>query len=246
MLLDLCESSYLDVLRKIHMRTFSCYLEIGARSGRSLSLSRSPSIAIDPYFKIEEELMKEKQRLSLFQCTSDVFFEQHGAFLEQAPIEVAFVDGMHLFEYVLRDISNTANYTASSSVILVHDVLPTTFGMATRKYEAITPGAPWTGDVWKVIPILARFVPREDIVLIPAKPTGLLALFNLSKKESFEVFSSIELLISEWRDCDLSTFGPEEVYESATLCSSDCFLERVKDEEIGSICSNLKHSWVSP
>lgn len=246
MLLNPYEPSYLDVLRKLHMRTFSCYLEIGARSGRSLLLSRSPSIAIDPYFKIQEEVMGVKQKLSLFQCTSDVFFEQHSASLEQDLIEIAFVDGMHLFEYALRDITNIANYTASSSVILVHDILPRTFEMATRNHKAITPGAPWTGDVWKVIPILARYIPRNDIFLIPAKPTGLLALFNLSKEMSLEIFSSMEILGAEWRDCDLSTFGPEEVYESATICSSDSFLERVKVEKLGCIRSDLKHSWVSP
>ena len=37
---------------------------------------------------------------------------------------VAFIDGMHLAEYALRDVINTERYCHAASVIVVDDVLP--------------------------------------------------------------------------------------------------------------------------
>jgi hypothetical protein len=41
-----------------------------------------------------------------------------------------------------------------------------------------TPGA-WTGDVWKVLPILKKFRPDLKVALFDCPPTGLVACTNL-------------------------------------------------------------------
>ena len=61
-----------EFLRKLHEayqpRT---YFEIGINDGRSLTLSRVPTIAVDPAFKVVKELRCD---LHMVKATSDDFF----------------------------------------------------------------------------------------------------------------------------------------------------------------------------
>ena len=43
-------------------------------------------------------------------------------------IDLAFLDGQHLFEYVLRDFMNTEAVCEENSFILLHDCSPSTRG----------------------------------------------------------------------------------------------------------------------
>jgi hypothetical protein len=49
------------------------YVAIGVRAGRSLALSASPSIGIDPDLDLTREL---SDRVALFEETSDAYFER--------------------------------------------------------------------------------------------------------------------------------------------------------------------------
>lgn len=245
MLIPAADRHYLEVLTKLHERTFERYLEIGSRSGRSLALSRSPSIAIDPFFDLRHEIVGDKAQVHLFQCKSDDFFRQQAALLKEVPIDASFIDGMHLFEFALRDTANVARFAARRSLILLHDVLPGTFEMATRDQRKVAPGDPWTGDVWKLIPILSRFLPRKDLVIVPAQPTGFLAIFNAPPDLADRLLSAAPALFAEWETVELATFGPEGVYDACTLLSAEEMLLRVAAEAIGCIEPVRERAWVS-
>ncbi len=102
------------------------YLEIGVDTGLSLELSRVPSIGIDPKFQVRTEIRTD---VALVRATSDRFFARRdplkyvrgtrnpwrnlrhdrpllGRLVGRPTIDFAFIDGMHLFEYVLRDFMN--------------------------------------------------------------------------------------------------------------------------------------------
>ncbi|HEY8454478.1 MAG TPA: class I SAM-dependent methyltransferase [Actinopolymorphaceae bacterium] len=149
------------------------YLEIGVNDGRSLRLSRAATIAVDPAFKVVQEL---NCNLQLVRATSDDFFarEDPMAHFRGCPVDMAFIDGMHLFEYVLRDFINTERYADWSSVIVFDDQLPRNVDEAARDRHT---GA-WTGDVYKIIPVLQRYRPDLQLAVMNTRPTGVMVVFG--------------------------------------------------------------------
>jgi len=96
---------YLDFLARFHERLSPrTYLEIGVQQGRSLALSRCTSIGIDPSSVVTKQLHALS---SLIASTSDEYFEglarDESAPFGALPIDFAFIDGMHHFEFALRD-----------------------------------------------------------------------------------------------------------------------------------------------
>ena len=61
----------LDILEK---NVFDWYLEVGCRSGRIFGNSRGKTIAVDPYFQVQSNVINVKPELHVFQKTSDDFF----------------------------------------------------------------------------------------------------------------------------------------------------------------------------
>ena len=107
---------YQDCLRIIHqtMRP-EAYLEIGTLNGDTLALAKCAAIAIDPCFQVNQAIMGQKSSLFMFQTTSDEFFRSNRASaILGRPLDMAFLDGMHLFEYLLRDFSNTERCCATN------------------------------------------------------------------------------------------------------------------------------------
>jgi hypothetical protein len=160
------------------------YFEIGTQNGVSLSMMPCDSIAIDPSFKIDRPIMGGKRVCMLFQMTSDRFFAKYNPReLLQGPVDVAFLDGMHRFEYLLRDFSNIERHCKRNSVICLHDCLPPTLEMTVREDRGSSLSTKyrgyWTGDVWKVVPILKKARRDLKIVFIDCPPTGLVICTNL-------------------------------------------------------------------
>ena len=66
---------YYDFLKALHEQTlFDWYLEIGCRAGRTIAPVRSKTIAVDPFFQAEINIIGAKPALHVFQATSDDFF----------------------------------------------------------------------------------------------------------------------------------------------------------------------------
>jgi hypothetical protein len=164
---------YIDFLQSLHEALSPrTYLEIGIRSGRSLSLSRCPSVGIDPDFEISHELQAD---VALEQCTSDAYFASLGDSrpFGELPIDLAFIDGLHLVEYVVRDFLNVERFSEWSTVVVVDDIYPRNVDEAARTRHTDA----WTGDVFK-FPYLLE-TQRKDLVLVrvDTQPTGLLLVF---------------------------------------------------------------------
>jgi hypothetical protein len=167
--------NYLSFIAALHDRLQPrSYLEIGVRSGESLSLSRCESIGIDPNFEVREEL---QARTSLLRTTSDEYFESLGAGspFNGMPIDLAFIDGMHLLEFVVKDFANVERYSEWSTVVVVDDVLPRSTDEAARDRHT----REWTGDVFKVSDVLLSVRPDLSLVLVDTQPTGLLLVHGL-------------------------------------------------------------------
>jgi hypothetical protein len=132
---------YLEFLRSLHERLAPpTYLEIGIRHGDSLALANCPSVGIDPEFELQVQLRGDA---TLFRETSDEYFDRDAplAPFGGEPIALAFIDGMHLAEFVVRDLANVERNADWSSVVVFDDILPRSADEAARGRRTRA----WTG-----------------------------------------------------------------------------------------------------
>ncbi len=173
---------YLAFLEEMHISIDpDWYLEIGTQTGASLLKSSANSISVDPEFVLKHDVWSNKKQLHLFQQTSDDFFASDWLAQSGVRISMAFLDGMHLYDYLLRDFINTEKYMEPDGVIVLHDCLPWSANMAERDRSKVK-GAAWTGDVWKLVPILKRYRPDLKVQIFDAAPTGLVVVSDLDPK----------------------------------------------------------------
>lgn len=203
-----------DLLRHLHeIAKPRNYLEIGVSDGRSLALSRVPSIAIDPAFKVTVPIHCD---LQLAKATSDAFFKRRDPIAHlrsgrnplrnlrrgRAPfahyrggtsVDLSFIDGMHLFEFALRDFMNVERFAHWASVIVLDDVLPRDIDEAARDRHT----SDWAGDVFKMIPVLRQH--RPDLLVLPVDttPTGTLVVIG-ADPTSTVLRDAYDRIVEEW------------------------------------------------
>ncbi|UMB69014.1 class I SAM-dependent methyltransferase [Mycobacterium paraterrae] len=219
---------YIEFLHELHRQLSPrTYLEVGTESGASLAVADCDAIAVDPQFQLEFSATGGRKRTFFFQMASDAFFatENAGALLGR-PLDMVFLDGMHRFEFLVRDLIGAESACHARSLILVHDCIPLNARMARRQW---LPGSPaeretagfWTGDVWKIVPILRKFRPDLRVHVFDCPPTGLVAISRVNPAsrtladgyyDIVDQFSSTTLddrqLRSLWDDLDLIDSRP--------------------------------------
>ena len=157
-----------DLLRGLHeVSSPRTYLEIGVNEGASLTLSRSKSVAVDPEFRVRHSLHCD---LDLVKAKSDEYFTRPDclAHLGGLPVDLAFIDGMHLSEFAVRDFINVERHLAPTGVAVFDDVLPRNALEASR----VRLTGAWAGDVYKAVEVIARRRPDLVVILINTWPTG--------------------------------------------------------------------------
>jgi|HubBroStandDraft_1064217.scaffolds.fasta_scaffold27982_2 Methyltransferase domain len=204
------ETDYYELLTRIHAflkpRT---YVEIGIRQGHSLRLAKSAAarVGIDPAPALEEAPRRGTQ---VFAMTSDDFFARHNLPQELGgrPVDLAFVDGMHLFEFALRDFANLEKYCHRDSTILVHDCYPVDRASAARERTTQI----WSGDVWKLIVCLKKYRPDLHICTVDVPPTGLGIIRRLDP-HSTTLSSLLDRLYDEFVPYDYGQMEPDKAQQ---------------------------------
>lgn len=205
--------AYLRFLRRLHRRiAFDWYLEIGSRTGSSASEVQGKTICVDPYFLIERNVIGAKPAFLAFQTKSDDFFQSKTLEGLAATLSFSFLDGMHLVEYLLRDFMNAEAHSAKGSVIAMHDCCPFNLAMTTRDVANAPRGA-WTGDVWKIIPILQRYRPDLRLTVLGCRPTGLVLVHGLNPGSTV-LKENLDDILAEWVDVELADHGVDTFYDS--------------------------------
>ncbi|KUO18251.1 class I SAM-dependent methyltransferase [Streptomyces dysideae] len=228
-----------EFLRELHKVSGNRnYLEIGVNDGRSLRLSRVPTVAVDPAFKVVTEIRCD---VHLVKATSDDFFARDNplvhlrggrhplrnlrrgrgplAHWRRTTLDLSFIDGMHLFEYALRDFMNVEQYSDWASVIVFDDMLPRSVDEAARDRHT---GA-WTGDVYKLVEILARYRPDLVTVLVDTQPTGQLVVFGADRRNTV-LRERYEEIVAEYDVPDPQKV-PETVLDRAGAVPPEALLE---------------------
>ena len=166
-------STYYGLLRRIHeLRQPDLYVEIGVHEGHSLAFVQPGTriVGVDPAPKVAEP----PPDTTIVAETSDDFFANPAALRGEA-IDLAFADGLHLWEQTLRDVANLERHSAPASVILIHDCNPIDEVTAARERTT----AVWSGDVWKTVVALRHFRPDLQVVTADVAPTGLAIVTDL-------------------------------------------------------------------
>jgi len=151
------------------------YLEIGCDKDQLFSrVEIQNKMGVDPYSG------------GNIRKTSDDFFLNNNQ-----TFDLVFIDGLHTYAQVKKDILNSIKFLNDKGIILVHDCLPSSMAnQAIPRYKMA-----WSGDVWKAIVDL-RQDPDLDIytceidegigVIKKKKNTSVLKLSTKINKLSFK------------------------------------------------------------
>jgi hypothetical protein len=195
---------YFRVLERIHAHLAPrTYLEIGVAQGESIRLAGpdTRAIGVDPDPDIAFPL---GPNVRIVAQASDEFFARRDvrAELGGLPVDLAFIDGMHRFEFALRDFMNIEALCAPSSTILIHDVYP--FDERTAARERATEF--WSGDIWRLVLLLRKHRPDLALRTIATAPTGLAVVRNLDPRSTY-LRDHLDELIEEYLAVDFSFLG---------------------------------------
>jgi len=108
------------------------YLEIGVGPGTNFTdINCEYKFCVEPYPMVDVT----------FTMTSDDFFKQNNE-----NFDVIFIDGLHEYGQVYRDIQNSLKFLNDGGYIICHDMSPN--NEIIQRYPQTHPGE-WTGDCWK-------------------------------------------------------------------------------------------------
>ena len=124
----------------ISKNKYSDYLEIGCDQDQLFSkIKIENKIGVDPYSG------------GNVRKTSDDFFKDN-----KEKFDIVFIDGLHTYNQVKKDILNSLDCLKEEGIVLVHDCMPDSLSkQAVPRYRMI-----WNGDVWRAIVDLRQ---REDL-----------------------------------------------------------------------------------
>ena len=115
----------------IELKNYKNYLEIGCFSNELFDqINCENKVGVDPVSG------------GTVRATSDNFFKKN-----DKKFDCIFIDGLHRYQQVKKDILNSINSLNEGGIILLHDCLPS------NVYEQAIPRCQykWSGDVWKAI-----------------------------------------------------------------------------------------------
>ena len=131
------------IQRIINKKNFNSYLEIGCDDDTLFSK-----------VKVKEKIGVDPVSGGNFKGTSDEFFLQNSLYFD-----CIFIDGLHEYNQVHKDIFNAINFLKDDGAIILHDCLPSSIHQqAVPRYKS-----GWTGDVWKAI-VNIRTRPEYDTI----------------------------------------------------------------------------------
>lgn len=134
---------------------YKSYLEIGTQrpTGNFNHIKAEHKFCVEPYPAPPDAPFIN------FIGTSDEYFESIN---DDIKYDIIFIDGLHHYDQVLKDIENSFNHLNENGTIVVHDCLPTNEIMQYREDH----GGEWTGDVWKAVAILRTETIDNDIKVV--------------------------------------------------------------------------------
>ena len=111
--------------------------------------------------------------------TSDEFFKSNSKFFD-----LVFIDGLHTYQQIKKDVINSLNFLNDDGYILVHDMLPLNW----KQQHIPQLSNDWTGDGWKIIQDLKNSSGLEFKII--TVNFGILIIKKIDK--AFKIPNSLE------------------------------------------------------
>lgn len=144
-----------EILNKIiKIKNYNNYLEIGCFQDENFNkIKITNKVGVDP---VSGGTIRD---------TSDNFFLNNKNFFD-----IIFIDGLHVYEQVRKDIQNSLKFINSNGVILLHDCVPLRIRdqMIPRSHEH------WNGDVWKAITEVRTFKNLDTYTILADQGLGII------------------------------------------------------------------------
>jgi hypothetical protein len=201
------------------------YLEIGVATGATFDdVQIAHRVAVDPEFGFNP-ITRQNPSTELYTQTSDEFFLSQP--LERL-FDIVFIDGLHVFEQVVRDFHNAIIHSHGRSVIILDDTLPSDiFSAIPNGHEAIKfrraaglPGGNWHGDVYKLVFYIHDFWQGLNFrtIVDAGNPQTLVWRSNSSRKSLYGDFEKISRMtyIDFFNNADSINESSEE--DGIALC----------------------------
>ena len=150
----------------IKKNNYTNYLEIGCDQNQLFSkVAVKNKIGVDPVSG------------GNIRKTSDVFFKDN-----KDKFDIVFIDGLHTYDQVKKDILNSVNCLNENGIILVHDCMPDSLGkQAVPRYKM-----QWNGDVWKAIVDLRQ---KEDLDIYTCEMDQGIGIITKKKNSSLLILN---------------------------------------------------------
>jgi len=152
--------------------------------------------------------LSDKQKV--YKMDSDSFFAQEN--VEQLlgdKIELAFIDGLHHYDQVLKDFINVEKHSDEDTIVLLHDIYPVVPETATREWNTFY----WAGDTWKFMHIIDKYRPDLNIITIPTFPTGLGFVNNLDATNTI-LEDNFDTILAEFDELEYDLKNPVNLIEN--------------------------------
>lgn len=199
--------NYIQVLSEVHnILQPDNYVEVGVDEGISLlqALPKTKCFGVDP----DPQVTNFPKHIELFISTSDDFFKKDVSSLLNKPLDFAFIDGNHLFDFVVRDFYNLEKLAKPDSVIALHDVIPANAETSTRHFAGR--GHYWTGDVWKFLFILNEYRPDLKVTVVNTPPSGLGIITNLNPNSTV-LMDNYETIVDKYMEKTFDCWDPTAI-----------------------------------
>lgn len=169
------------------------YLEIGVNTGKTFFAAMAHSkVAVDPVFLFDIEQAKRQNPNAIFYSVeSDPYFG--GIASDRDAFDVIYLDGMHTFEQTLRDFCNAVTFLKPDGIIIIDDVVPSSYHAAipdhetayyVRKELGVEDGM-WMGDVYRLVLFIQSFFQQFQYATV-TENHGQLVVWR-QKRESADV-----------------------------------------------------------
>ena len=119
--------------------------------------------------------------------SSDSYFANY-----HQKFDIIFIDGLHLYEQVLKDIINSLHHLNEGGVIVMHDCMPT---REEYQYRDRVTGS-WNGDVWKAY-YLYKQISQYDCYVID-QDWGC-AVIDTNLKKVRRDFDPEDITMLDWK-----------------------------------------------
>jgi len=183
----------------IQKHGYKRYLEVGQQKGQCFrEINIENKEGLDP---------KPKDTLGVsckYNMTSDEFFANHANGKEY---DIAFIDGLHIREQVLKDVDNILKHLSPNGTIVLHDCRPTeewhqvtSLDSEERKHRRLCRGpnknGDWNGDVWKAF--LDLRITRQDLKMYTVDTDCGCGVIQRGKQRLYEDESSSLEEMYQW------------------------------------------------